>query len=113
MKIFITPNNILMLECKPLNWRIEKKYAIECDPNPIFYVIDVGTLSDLWQCTLIPETMILSFCSYHYSKEEIYRFKVESIEEASEWVLKFAEGMGFVNDINIYEELKETIYWNK
>lgn len=95
-----------MLKCSPLNWEICKTYAIERDPNPEFYIINVGSLSDMWQCSLIPETMICSFTSVHYSNHEVYRFKVESIEEASELVLKFAKGM------NQVENLMPTIYWS-
>lgn len=104
MTTYTTSNGCNMLECYPLNWRIEKTYAIECENNPDFYVIDIGSLADMWQATLIPETMILSFCSLHYSKDEVYRFKVRSIEQASELVLSFAEGM------NQLESLEGTIY---
>jgi hypothetical protein len=96
-----------MLQCYPLNWEICKTYAIECGPNPEFYIINVGSIDDMWQATLIPETMILSFCSVHYSNNEVYRFKVDSFAQASELVLKFAEGMGRIDD------LVGTIYWNK
>jgi hypothetical protein len=96
-----------MYKCLPLNWRIEKTYAIDCDPNPEFLLIHVGSLSDMWQCTLFPEAMLLTICSCHYSDYERYRFKVESIEEASELVLKFAKGMDQIDNLN------ETIYWNK
>ncbi len=103
---FLTGNGIKMLRCYPLNWRIGKTYVIDTDPNPIFYVIDIGSISDMWQATLIPETMIVSFTSLHYSLDEVYRFKVDSIEEGSNLVLKFAMGM------NQLEHLKGTIYWN-
>jgi hypothetical protein len=99
-------NGINMLKCFPLSWEICKTYAIECQPNPEFYIIVVGSIDDMWQATLIPETMILSFCSVHYSANEVYRFKVESVEEASELVLKFAKGMNRIDD------LINTIYWN-
>lgn len=108
MKRFRTKNGIDMIRCLPLNWQILKKYRIHNpeEENPEFYIINVGSLDEMWQCTLIPETMILSFCSLHYSKDEVYRFKVETLEEASEMVLKFAKGMNRLNDI------KDTIYWN-
>lgn len=102
---FTTTNGVLMLRCHPLNWRIEKTYAIARDPNPEFFVINIGSLDEMWQATLIPETMILSFCSVAYSADEVYRFQVDFIEEASEMVLKFAKGMGRLDD------LKGTIYW--
>lgn len=105
MKTFKLKNGVEIYQCLPLNWRVEKTYAIDIPNNPKFLIINVGSIADMWQATLIPETMILSFCSVHYSNNEIYRFKVDSIEEASKWVLKFAEGM------NCLEDLKETIYW--
>jgi hypothetical protein len=95
-----------MIECKPLNWQVQKKYArtVGHEVNPEFYTIHVGSLSDMWQASLLPESMILSFTSMHYSNDEVYRFKVESIKEASEMVLKFAKGMDQL------ENLKNTIY---
>ena len=98
-----------MLKSHPLNWRIENKYNIvnRNEDNPIFYCISVGSLDDMWLASLIPETMILSFTSYHYSNNEVYRFKVDSIEDASEIVLKFAKGMDRLSDLH------DTIYWNK
>lgn len=96
-----------MLKCYPLNWRVEKKYYDGTrEMNPDFYVINIGGLADMWQAGLDPDTMIVSFCSMHYSTNEVYRFKVETIEEASEMVLKFAKGMG------ILESLEGTIYSN-
>jgi hypothetical protein len=103
-KRYRSSNGIEMLECLPLNWQIIKTYAIECDPNPECYIIHIGGLGDMWQALLDPEKMIVSFCSLAYSADEVYRFKVESLEEASEMVLKFAKGM------NQEESLKETIY---
>jgi hypothetical protein len=102
-------NGIDMLKCFPLNWEICKTYTIvnTGELNPEFYVIRVGWLDDMWQASLIPETMVLSFCSLHYSANEVYRFKVETMEEASELVLKFAKGMNRIDD------LINTIYWNK
>lgn len=102
-------NHLEMLKCYPLNWRVEKKYAIvnPGEENPELYMISVGSLSQLWTAILVPETMILSFSELSYSADEVYRFKVESIEEASELVLKFAKGM------DKYENLKGTIYWNE
>lgn len=107
MERFTTKNDILMLRCFPLNWEITQKYAYDYEPNPELYVINVGSLSDMWQCLLHPETMIISFTSLHYSNDEVYRFKVDTIEEASEMVLKFAKGM------NILDSLDNTIYMIK
>lgn len=106
MERFTTSNDILMLRCIPLNWEIVQKYALEYEPNPELYVINVGSLSDMWQCLFNPETMIISFTSLHYSNHGVYRFKVDTIEEASQMVLKFAEGMDQM------ENLKGTIYYN-
>jgi hypothetical protein len=104
---YTTKNGILMLKCYPLNWRVEKKYYDgTMEINPDFYVIAIGGLSDMWQAGLDPDTMVLSFASIHYSSNEVYRFKVDSIEEASEMALKFAKGM------RILESLDGTIYWN-
>lgn len=99
-------NGLQMVECHPLNWRVEKKYAIECKPNPEFYVIDVGGISDMWQALFDPEKMKVSFSSMAYSADEVYRFSVESLEEASEMVLKFAKGMDQIDN------LRGTVYWN-
>lgn len=99
-----TRNGISMQRCSPLNWEVIKTYAIERDPNPECYVINIGGLSDMWQALFNPEKMIVSFCSLHYSLGEVYRFKVESIEEASEMALKFAKGMEKL------ESLEGTIY---
>lgn len=107
MSVFITRNGIKMLKCKPLNWEVIKTYAIDCDPNPENYVINIGSMSDMWQALLMLDTMVLSFCSLHYSKDEVYRFTVKSVEEASELVLKFAKGMG------IEDSLDGTIYTTK
>jgi hypothetical protein len=102
-----TSNNLRMLKCFPLNWRISKKYAIEKENNPDFYIIDVGSMStEMWQAILVPETMTLSFTCVSNSCDS-FRFKVNSIEEASEIVLKFVKGM------NQLKHLKETIYWNE
>lgn len=108
MNRFKTKNGINMISCLPLNWQVEKTYVstVPDELNPEFYLINVGSIDEMWQCALIPKTMILSFCSAHYSKSEVYRFKVSSLEEASELVLKFAEGM------NRLDDLKDTIYWN-
>jgi hypothetical protein len=105
---FKSKNGINMIRCYPLNWQVGKKYAAVMDGelNPIFYFINIGSIDDMWQATLIPESMILSFCSLHYSHHEVYKFKVDSLEEASEMVLKFSKGMNRLDDI------KETIYWN-
>jgi hypothetical protein len=101
-------NNLEMLKCDPLNWRVEKTYATvnPGEENPEFYIISVGSISQMWNAILIPETMILSFYEMSYSGNGVYRFRVENIEEASELVLKFAKGM------NQYENLEGTIYWN-
>ena len=106
-------NGLTMLKCSPLNWRIERIHKIDVasrklviDPDVQIYIIDVGSLSDMWQASLNSQTMILSFTSMHYSSDEVYRFKVDNIEEGSSLVLKFAEGMDQVKN------LKDTIYWN-
>lgn len=96
---FLTKNNILMLKTQILNWRICKRYATKSIPNPEFYVINIGDIGDMWQATLIPETMILSFSSLHYSNDSVYRFEVNSIDDASNIVLKFIKGMNQLNNI--------------
>lgn len=106
--VYYINNGIRILRCYPLNWEIHERYAVKTKPNPeFFYTISVGSIGDIWQASLIPETMILSFTSLHYSKSEVYRFKVDTFEEASEMVLKFAKGMQQI------ENLEHTIYWNK
>ena len=104
---YTTKNNLEMLKCYPLNWRVEKKYAITHpgEVNPEFYVINIGSLSDMWQVAYIPETMIVSFHSMHYSNHEVYKFKVDNIEQASLLAMMFAEGM------NQVDNLRDTIHW--
>lgn len=105
MKRYKLNNGCVMLECKPLNWRIEKTYYDDYKGhNPEFYIINVGGMSDMYQCTLIPETMILSITKTAYSSNTVIRFKVDSIEEASRVVERFAIGMGMMDD------LENTIY---
>jgi hypothetical protein len=105
METYRTKNNIEMVSCEPLNWQIIRP-TFDADPYGPLYVIYIGSLSDMWQASFSFENMTVSFTSMHYSDHEVYRFKVDSIEEASELVLKFAKGM------NRVEDLKETIYWN-
>lgn len=108
MRRYKLQNGCVMLECKPLNWRVEKTYYEDAispgDPNPEFYIINVDNMNDMYQCTLIPETMILSFCSTAYSSNTVIRFKVNNIEEASRMVERFAIGMGMM------DSLEGTIY---
>ena len=107
MELFTTSNGIKILKCSPLNWKVCKVYAVaitEEQENAVIYTIDVGSLDDMWQCSYNPENGTVSFTSYHYSDYEVYRFKVDSFEQASEWVLRFAQGMGREDD------LKDTIY---
>lgn len=97
-----------IFRCSPLNWEIEKKYVSlkEREDNPEIYVIHIGSLDDMWSVVFNPKTMIYSFTSVHYSKDEVYKFKVDSIEEASQLAEKFAIGMGRLDDIEgtIYTE---------
>ncbi len=101
-----TDNGLIMVRCFPLNWQVQKTYAIDTDSNPEFYTIHVGSISDMWQASFLPDKMIVTFTSMHYSNHEVYKFKVDSIREASELVLKFAKGM------NQLDNLLHTIYWN-
>jgi hypothetical protein len=106
MTRYITPNGLNMIKCYPLNWQVENVYAAKVKYNPEYYSIAIGSIDQMWKAIIFPETMILSFSSVSYSHDEVYRFKVETLEEASELVLKFAKGMGRLDD------LVDTIYWN-
>ena len=108
MEQYTTTNSILMLKCFPLNWEVVKTYkkVFDDEKNPEIYVINIGSLSDMWQVSLRPDTMIVSFTSLHYSNHEVYRFKVDEIEDASKLALNFAIGMDQLDN------LKNTIYWN-
>ena len=95
-------NGVTMLKCKPLNWQVRKLYAApinEEEANRILYVIDVGGIDDMWEVIYVPEEAQLIFSSVHYSNHEVYKFKVDSFEQASDWVLRFAKGMDREKDI--------------
>lgn len=93
---YTTSNGIRMVKCEPLNWRFED--------NPNIFIIHVGSLDDMWQATYRESDQILSITSLHYSNDEVFKFKMGSLEDASQLVKKFAMGMGR------WEDMKDTIF---
>lgn len=102
---FTTSNRIPMISCEPLSWQVQKTYhGDHIKPNPEFYSIGIGDMAEMWLATFLPETMELNFSNYSEDSHDIVRFKMDSLEQASDMVLRFAKGMG------MEDNLKETIY---
>ena len=101
-KTFQSKNGLTMLDCKPLNFLRQSVYAGETGA-PYFYSIYVGGFADGHTCVYDDEkkTLIISYSAYSSDDPNLI-FKVDSIEEASELVLKFSKGMNIKLDDTIY-----------
>lgn len=104
-KTFVSKNGLTMTDTNPVFWEILTKYVD--GTGDLFYKIYVNTsFMDGHLC--IFKNNILSINRVRYSADEpSIKFKVNSIEEAGELVLKFADGMGCLKDF------KESIYFKK
>jgi len=102
-KTFKSKNNVDLTDTPPIYWEVLTEYVD--GSGPLFYKVYVGTsFMDGHNC--IFKDNILSISRIRYSADEpSIKFKVNSIEEAGEMVLKFAEGMGCIKDF------KKTIYY--
>jgi len=105
MERFKTSNGIEMLRCNLLNWAISNKYVEGYKGvNPEVYYINIGSIDEMWSCMVYLDTNILSIANVSYSSEEVFRFKIDDLEQATDIVYRFAEGM------NKLDSLKDTIY---
>jgi hypothetical protein len=78
-------NGLMMVQSYPFNWIRESVYA-NSNSEPYYYYIFLGDMSGGPTCVYKEEKNELSISDL--------KFKVESIEEAGEIVLKLAKGMG-------------------
>lgn len=104
-KTFLSKNNLTMTDTKPVFWQVLTEYAD--GSGDLFYLIYVNTdFMDGHSC--VYQNNLLSINRIRYSADEpSIKFKVDSIEEAGELVLKFARGM------KCLDYFKETIYCKK
>ena len=93
-------NGLRMLECKPLCFQIQHIYRD--NTGPLVYCISVHNDGDFWYCNYYPEEGHVSFAGGHYSDDGVFIFKVDSFEEASVMIKKFADGMGCKLEGTIY-----------
>lgn len=101
-EIYKTKNNLTMIKGGLLDWQRKNKYH-GSNEETYFYTIYVGSMSGGHICNYEFETNLLSIAYSSYSSDDpSLRFKVSSIEEASDIVAKFAIGMNI--------DLKDTIY---
>jgi len=92
-----------MYACKPLNFQRVSIYHGQ--EKPYGYMISVGSLAQMYVCTYDPDEGSLSITDMAYSSDWVIKFKVDSIEEASQLVKKFADGMEV--------DMSETIYMDE
>lgn len=78
-------NGLMMVQSYPFNWIRESVYA-KSSNLPYYYYIYLGDMSGGPTCVYKEEENELSISDL--------KFKVESIEEAGEIVLKLTQGMG-------------------
>ena len=78
-------NGLMMLQSYPFNWIRESVYA-KSSNSPYYYYIYLGDMSGGPTCVYKEEENELAISDL--------KFKVESIEEAGEIVLKLTQGMG-------------------
>jgi hypothetical protein len=76
-------NGLMMVQSYPFNWIRE---SVNSNSEPYYYYIFLGDMSGGPTCVYKEEKNELSISDL--------KFKVESIEEAGEIVLKLAKGMG-------------------
>lgn len=98
--IYKTRNDLTMVEAGVFNWQRESKYYGK--EEPYTYSIYVGSMADGHYC-LYHDDKTLSIA---YSGEEggpTLIFKVSSIEEASDIVKKFSDGMEIDLSGTIYD----------
>jgi hypothetical protein len=91
-------NGLMILQSYPLNWIRESVYA-NSNSEPYYYYIYVGNMSGGSSCIYKEEENILSISDL--------KFKVDSIEEAGEIVLKLAKGIGENLEGTVHETLSE------
>lgn len=92
-----------MVACEPLNFkRVSVYYGQD---KPYNYIITVGSIDNMYICLYDPGASTLSIAEIAYSSDWSIKFKVESFEEASILVKKFADGMKI--------DMSETIFVNK
>jgi len=78
-------NGLMMVQSYPFNWIRESVHA-NSNSEPYYYYIYLGDMSGGPTCVYKEEENELSISDL--------KFKVESIEEAGEIVLKLAKGLG-------------------
>lgn len=103
MKTFISSNGINMVECQLYNWRVEPIYHGK--PEPTVYVMNMGSMSQMYQALYDPKTEILSLCDIAYSSDEVFRFYCSDLEEAEVIVAAFIKA----NEM----DMEDTIYLKK
>ena len=91
---FLTNDGIIMIKCKPL--RFIEEAAFKSGNGPTLYTIHIKrNKNSSYTCYFDPITKVLTICKFNDEDEpgDPLSFKVSNIEEASEWVKRFADGM--------------------
>jgi len=90
---FIANDGIIMINCKPLHFIEEATF--KSGAGPVLYTIHIKrNKTSSYTCYFDKVTLTLTICKFNDSEPgDPLSFKVESIEEASEWIKRFADGM--------------------
>lgn len=89
---FITNDGLMMVKCKPLHFHEQAMF--KGGKGPKIYTITVRNSDEHYICFYKPEDKSLLINNFGEASNKPLAFKVKSLKEASEWVNRFAEGMG-------------------
>jgi hypothetical protein len=91
-------NGLMIVQSYPLNWVRESVYA-NSNTEPYYYQIYIGDMSGGHICVYKEEDSELSISDV--------KFRVDSIEDAGEIVLKAAKAIGKSFEGTVYETIAE------
>jgi hypothetical protein len=103
MKEFKSSNGILMVEGKLFNWRKESMYFGK--EAPYIYVIDAGSIADMYTATYQEKEKELCISRMGFSLDFVARFFCDDIYVAEIIVQSFIKGN--------HLDMKGTIYTKK